>query len=53
MQEFGSTEEKLQAMREVRRVALVRENELTEPTETVGNDLEEDDDNAIVMYCDH
>jgi hypothetical protein len=36
MLEFGSTEEKLQAMREVRHVALEGGQESTEPTVTVG-----------------
>jgi hypothetical protein len=46
MLEFGSTEEKLQAMREVRRVALEGEQESTEPTVTVGKDSEDDDEVA-------
>ena len=46
MLEFGSTEEKLQAMREVRRVAVEGDQESTEPTVTVGKDSEDDDEDA-------
>jgi hypothetical protein len=46
MLEFGLTEEKLQAMREVRRVALEGEQKSTEPTVAVGNDSEDDNEDA-------